>query len=186
MIAANFAGHAGAMPVTFKRDRQHCKLPGTFKIICSEMQNAMAWPPLSKRLHVALKGLCCLAQSQGPVRAHELARCAGVPPAHAAKILYLLTWGGFVSSRRGSKGGFWLRRPPEQIRIRDVMRFFQAPAEAGRGKRRDPVLEVWRETAAPARETFERLTLADLVREGDASRFFKCKVSDEEGWRYFA
>ncbi|MFQ5928049.1 MAG: Rrf2 family transcriptional regulator, partial [Terriglobia bacterium] len=63
--------------------------------------------------------------------ARELARCAEIPPAQAAKILYLLTWAGFVSSRRGFKGGFWLRVPARHIRVKDVMEFFHPPVERG-------------------------------------------------------
>ena len=147
----------------------------------------MAWPHLPKRVHYALKGLCCLASAQGPVRARELARCVRIPPAQAAKILYLLTWKGFVSSRRGSNGGFWLRVPPERIRVRDVMNFFLPPTERAREQSRDPILALWHETTGTTtRQTFEHLSLADLVKNGRAARAFKCLTGDEGNWRFFA
>ncbi len=146
----------------------------------------MAWPPLPKRVHYALKGLCCLAGAQRPIRARELARCARIPPAQAAKILYLMTWKGFVASRRGSQGGFWLRVPPERIRVRDVMNFFLPPTERARGESRDPIQALWDETTGMTRQTFERLSLADLVENGRAARAFKCLTGDEGNWRFFA
>lgn len=144
----------------------------------------MAWPHLPKRVHYALKGLCCLAQAEGPVRAHELARRAGIPPAQAAKILYLLTWGGFVSSRRGSSGGFWLRLPAHSIRVRDVMAFFHPPAHYGGRESNDPVLQVWQETAASSHRTFEQLTLADLTGQGKVAHPFRGLTSEEGDWPF--
>lgn len=131
-----------------------------------------AWPELPKRLHHSLRILCCLAQSSGPRRARELAYCTGVPPAEAAKLLYLLAWGGFVASRRGSKGGFWLLRSPNRVRVRELIDFFhrpEAPAAAGADKDKDPVARLWQQATALSKQSFERHTLADLVREGEES-----------------
>ena len=141
----------------------------------------MPCPPLSKRVHDALKGLCCLARAHRPVRAHEVAQCAGIPPAQAAKMLYLLTWKGFLGSRRGSKGGFWLRVPADRIRVRDVVEFFHPPVDR-RVDRRDPVLRVWRETAGSSHQAFEQLTLADLLAGGKAAQPLRALLSPEGDW----
>ncbi len=143
----------------------------------------MPWPSLPQRVHAALKGLCCLARTQGPVRAQELARCAGIPPAQAAKILYLLTWGGFVSSRRGSKGGFWLRIPSHRIRVQAVVDFFQPPDDRERKDSKDPVLKALQKAASPSRRAFQELTLADLV--GD-SRQSQSPKEITHNWCFFA
>jgi len=150
-------------------------------------------PFLGKRVCYALKCLSCLAQGEQPLRANELARLAAIPPAQAAKILYFLTWGGFVSSRRGSKGGFWLRVPSNQIRIQDVIKFFNPP-DAGRPQEaEDSVLQVWREKVGDPRGIFEKLTLADLVRESQKSRSPRKNSSKRrqrtgrgDVWRFFA
>lgn len=138
----------------------------------------MGWPPMPKRIHYALNALCCLAQGKKRYRARDLARCAQMPPSEAAKILYLLSWGGFVSSCRGSKGGYWLARPPDEIRLRDVIRFLSPPEEKGEDARHDPVIGVWEETAGRGHETFERLTLAGLIREGHADLVLRCAPNE--------
>jgi Rrf2 family transcriptional regulator, iron-sulfur cluster assembly transcription factor len=120
------------------------------------------WLVLPTRVHYALQGLCHLARHPGPVRARELAREEKIPAAQAAKLLYLLTWGGFVRSRRGLNGGFWLERPPESIRVREVIAFFHPPANRS-AKSRDAVCRVWNDTVAVSRSAFEQLTIADLV-----------------------
>ena len=131
------------------------------------MNTLSVWPELPKRLHHSLRILCCLAQCPGPRRARELSRCTGVPPAETAKLLYLLAWGGFVDSRRGSKGGFWLRRPPNRIRIRELIDFFHRPEARSHNAGRDPVTRAWRQATALSKRSFERRTVADLVREGE-------------------
>ncbi len=146
----------------------------------------MALPTLPRRVHYALKILCCLVGEPAPVRAREVARCTEIPAAQVAKTLYLLTWGGFVQSRRGSKGGFWLRRPAEQIGIHNVIQFLLPPLEDGRRLQKDPVLRVWQQTAVPPHQAFQRMNLADLVRKGNAAQTLKCVPSPEGFWRFFA
>ncbi len=135
----------------------------------------MVWLGLPKRVRYSLESLCCLAVALVPVRAREVARRTGIPPAEAAKILYLLGWGGFVSSRRGSKGEFWLRKPPGRIRIGDVVKFLSFPRDPGT-KRNDPVLQVWEQTAASSQEAFNRFTLEDLVKEGNVPGALKRRL----------
>jgi DNA-binding IscR family transcriptional regulator len=83
--------------------------------------------------------------------------------------LYLLAWGGFVSSRRGSKGGFWLRRAPGRIRIGEVVKFLSSPVDLSHELSNDPVLRVWRKTAASSYEAFKRLSVGDLATQFSGS-----------------
>lgn len=122
-------------------------------------------PALETRVHQALKCLVCLAESATPRRANELARTTGIPPSETAKILYLLTWAGFISSKRGPNGGFWLRRPSTEIHIQDVMAFFQRPDEADTGSSEDSILKVWQKKGGTLHPIFEKLSLAELARE---------------------
>ncbi len=143
-------------------------------------------PFLAKRVHYALKCLLCLARTHGPLRANELASLTGIPPAQAAKILYLLTWAGFISSRRGSKGGFWLRKPAEQVHVQDVMDFFQPPVDGASKDDEDSVMRVWQERFGSRRRVFEKLTLADLVRESQRGHSRRKYPKENDDWRFFA
>lgn len=120
----------------------------------------MDWPVLPRRIHCALAGLCCLARTQGRVTARDVAACAGVPSAEAAKVLQLLVWAGLVESRRGKQGGFWLRKPPQEIRVADVIQFFSRP------EARDvptPILSTLRELSEACTAAFSQLTIAELA-----------------------
>ncbi len=123
-------------------------------------------PYLDTRVYYSLKCLVSLAEAGAPRRAKELAELTGITPAETAKILSLLTWGGFLSSKRGSKGGFWLRGTPDEIRIHHVMKFLEPPAVNNSSNHNDDsILRVWQEKVGSVSEDFEKLSLADLVRE---------------------
>ena len=122
----------------------------------------MAIPAIPKRAQDALKGLCCLARSSSPVRAAQVAECVGLSISEAARLLGLLAWGGFVESRRGAKGGFWLATPPDQLRIAEVISFFNSPRKQASNKG-NGMQEALETALGPCVQTFERITLADLA-----------------------
>lgn len=121
----------------------------------------MTWPPFPKRLQSALKALSCLAETDGAMLSQEVARQIDVPDAETAKILQLLVWGGFVTSRRGSKGGFHLAIHPDRITMGEVIDFFMTkhPPEPEGDAR---VIRVLRECIAPAEKRFGKLSLAEV------------------------
>ena len=137
-----------------------------FQIITTERVNTVLWLGFPKRLLSALKGLCCLAQSQRVMQAPEIARRIGVSDSETGKVMQLLVWGGFVTSKRGSKGGFQLATTPDQITTGDVVRFFFSKYQ-DEPDRDCPVVHVLRTYSAPCQEAFGRLTLADITAQRD-------------------
>ena len=121
----------------------------------------MLTPVLSRRVQSALNGLCCLARAEQPTHARDVAECAGIRPAEAAKILQLLAWGGFLESARGSTGGFWLSRPAAEIRVSEVIRFFNRSSESGATT---PLIKALQTVTAPCCTAMEELTIEELTR----------------------
>jgi Rrf2 family protein len=123
----------------------------------------MAWLELPIQVHQSLKVLCRLARARRPLKARQIARLEEIAPAQAAKVLEHLTRAGFVQSRRGTKGGYWLGVSAGRIRIGDVLASF-----GSRGRARKPksngVRKAVRKITEPARKTFERLTIAKISR----------------------
>ncbi len=78
-----------------------------------------------------------------------------------AKVLQLLCWGGFVQSKRGTKGGFWLSASPDQLKAGEVIMFFLAhhPSE----ENEDPVSRAIEKTNAHCQAVLKNLTLADII-----------------------
>src|SRR5438876_10927945 len=96
------------------------------------------------------------------MQSQEIAERIRVSKAETAKILQLLAWGGFVTSRRGSKGGFHLAACADQITMGEVIDFFLSrhPPEPNGAS---VVMLVFEVTSAPCQKAFSRLTLADII-----------------------
>jgi Rrf2 family protein len=123
----------------------------------------MLWRSFPKRLESALKGLCCLARSGSAMQSQEIAKRIGVSKAETAKVMQLLAWGRFVTSRRGTKGGFQLVVGADKITTGQVIEFFVSKYEA-EPDGDCPVMRALRETTAPCQKAFGSLTLADIAK----------------------
>jgi DNA-binding IscR family transcriptional regulator len=96
------------------------------------------------------------------MQSRAIAAQIAVPHAETAKILQLLVWGGFVSSRRGTKGGFHLASDPSRITLGEVIDFFLArhPAEPDEDF---PVMHALAETMAKSQTKFARMKLSEAA-----------------------
>jgi DNA-binding IscR family transcriptional regulator len=137
-------------------------------MLCAEL------PP---RIYESLKTLCCLANASEPLQAQEIAVATDLPPAQTAKILQLMTWAGFVDSRRGTKGGFWLIRPANAIHVTDVADFFLPHTPGHRLPKRDGLLKGLKQATARCRKEFARITVADLAKISGCERTKPRRVS---------
>lgn len=79
----------------------------------------------------ALKTLLELAlnYNKGVLSIHKLAKRGDIPYKFLEQVLLALKKGGFVDSKRGVSGGYFLAQPPWKITIGDVIRFVEGPVE---------------------------------------------------------
>ena len=80
----------------------------------------------------ALKALFQLAlkyNEGGVVSITEIAKPGDMPTKFLEQILLTLRKGGFVKSKRGINGGFFLARHPKDITVGEVIRFIEGPIE---------------------------------------------------------
>ncbi len=61
------------------------------------------------------------------VSINEIAASGDMPEKFLEQILLSLKNGGFVKSKRGVRGGFYLARSPKDITVGDVIRFIEGP-----------------------------------------------------------
>jgi Rrf2 family protein len=116
----------------------------------------------------------------GPTQAKDIARREEIPLRYLEQIFQDLKRAGIVDSRRGPRGGYYLRRPPEAIRLGEVVRALQGPVEeifapddTPKGKRggapesgKEVTAVLWRDLAGHVAKWFDAVSLGDLVKRG--------------------
>ena len=115
----------------------------------------------------AVFDLTLQAPSRQPVKIAGIARRQKIPQKFLELILASLKQGGFVESRRGADGGYLLARPPESIRVGEVLRFVEgARDEKSRARRNydSPFRELWERVNSGISDVLDQTTFADLRR----------------------
>jgi Rrf2 family protein len=79
----------------------------------------------------SLKAILFLAihHNRNVINLHELAKKLDIPIKFLEQIMLDLKRGGFVDSKRGIKGGYFLLKHPKDTKIGDVIRFIDGPIE---------------------------------------------------------
>jgi len=125
----------------------------------------------------ALKAILDLAlhYDRGVVTIHDLAKRTDAPIKFLEQVLLDLKKGGFVESRRGKVGGYFLARSPAQIKLGDIVRFIDGPieplvcVEQGYSGCNDiykcVFRKIWREIARCTSDIIDNITFGDLARQ---------------------
>ena len=84
---------------------------------------------LSKKTKYGLKALAYLAgqPDKKPVQISEIAENENISQKFLESILLSLRKTGFLGSKKGKGGGYYLLRTPEEISMTDVMRVLEGP-----------------------------------------------------------
>ncbi|MBH8582056.1 MULTISPECIES: Rrf2 family transcriptional regulator [Thermoactinomyces] len=82
---------------------------------------------VSTRGEYALRTLILLAQHSTVIPGAEISEKTRVPLNYLEQILLQLKNLGYVQSKRGVRGGYFLHKPPEQIIIGEVIRQLEGP-----------------------------------------------------------
>lgn len=78
----------------------------------------------STKTRYAVRALVRLAMESGksPLKLKVVAASQGVSLKYLEQVMFPLRAGGFVHTLKGSKGGYTLARPPEEISLLDIVR----------------------------------------------------------------
>ncbi|MGD9079920.1 MAG: Rrf2 family transcriptional regulator [Desulfobacterales bacterium] len=84
-----------------------------------------------KRNQYALRAIFELAkhQGKGPTKISEIAHAQAIPLRFLEVILSQLKGTGWVESKRGFYGGYFLKCSPRDITVGDILRFMQGAAK---------------------------------------------------------
>jgi Rrf2 family protein len=125
----------------------------------------------------SLKAMLDLAvhYNKGVMPIQELAKKGDIPNKFLEQILLTLKKGGFVGSKRGVGGGYFLARPPESITVGEVVRFIEGPIEpiACAGKKKYEKCkdfpycvfkDIWSQVYTATSLVVDTVTFAELLR----------------------
>lgn len=84
---------------------------------------------VSQKCQYAIRATFELAKrnGRGPVKIGKIAEAQAIPVRFLEVILNQLRQGGFVQSRRGAEGGYFLVRQPDQITVGEIIQFVEGP-----------------------------------------------------------
>lgn len=84
---------------------------------------------LSSRGKYATRAMLDLSlhYEEGPVQIHDIAQRQNIPVKYLEQILLLMKRFGFVQSRKGPGGGYFLAKPPSEITLGAVVRALEGP-----------------------------------------------------------
>lgn len=82
---------------------------------------------LSMKTRYAMMALIYLAKkyNQGNVKAQEIAKSENIPIRFLEGILLEIKKMGFLSSKSGKSGGYFLIKPPGEIKLLDLISYFE-------------------------------------------------------------
>ncbi len=129
-----------------------------------------------KKEQYALRAMYELAkhEGQGPTKISEIAQAQSIPLRFLEVILSQLKGSGFIDSKRGFYGGYYLVHPPDKISVGDVMRFLQGPEDPSQctaciSKTACPLnnncafAPMWQKVKAAIYKIYDETTIKDLL-----------------------
>lgn len=112
-------------------------------------------------------------------QAKDIARREDIPLRYLEQIFQDLKRAGLVESKRGPRGGYYLKRDAADIKLGDVIRALQGPIEemfvvedaecanARQVTSRTVTAALWRELADHVSSWFDSVSISDLVKRGE-------------------
>ena len=131
---------------------------------------------ISSRFRYGLRLLVDLARNyeKGPVLLKSIAECERISKKYLEQIVISLRTAGMLSATRGSKGGYYLTKSPEKIKLVDIYRLLEGPfspvecIDNPKGcvlVRTCPTRQLWDDLSKSIEGTFKGITLSDLLKK---------------------
>ncbi|MCS7008853.1 MAG: Rrf2 family transcriptional regulator [Chthoniobacterales bacterium] len=128
---------------------------------------------LSQSVGYAVQALAVLGTSESSTcLIRDIAEKAQVPPAYLAKLVKRLSDAEIVVSKRGIKGGTWLKRKPEEITLLEISEAIDGKKWINRcllgltecsDERACPTHKFWKTVRESIQKSLEDTTLADVI-----------------------
>jgi Rrf2 family transcriptional regulator, cysteine metabolism repressor len=114
---------------------------------------------ITSKSRYAVVAMAELARSgDSPVPVKELAERRGIPDQFLEQLFSTLRRAGLLTSHRGSKGGYTLARPAEEITVLEVVQALDGKV----GQEADEAGGIWADGVGALRKVFGETTIADI------------------------
>lgn len=124
---------------------------------------------------LAILELCFHYPKNTVVPLGEIAKKYNIPLPFLEQVMLVLKKTGYVTSKKGKKGGFVLARSPEKITLGEIFRALQGPIEIAECTGEEPVLacpqvphcvvrEVWQEVNCAVLQILDERTFSQLMK----------------------
>jgi Rrf2 family protein len=131
---------------------------------------------ISSRFRYGLRLLVDLAMNyeKGPVLLKNIAECERISKKYLEQIVISLRTAGILGATRGSKGGYYLTKSPEKIKLVDIYRLLEGPFSPVECidnpktcvlVRTCPTRQLWDDLSKSIEGTFKNITLADFMKK---------------------
>ncbi len=105
---------------------------------------------------------------EGPVQSAEIAARQRIPEPYLDQLLTTLRKAGFIRSVRGPQGGHALVRPPDEIRLSEVIRSLEGSLSPvahlhDEGYQCRAAHEVWHDVEEATRKILDGVSIGDLA-----------------------
>lgn len=128
---------------------------------------------LSTRTRYGMRAVIELAQHEGnrPLQLKVIAERQEISVKYLEQLMSLLRSAGFVRSVRGSKGGYILARPADQIRLSEIFRCLEGPVTTTEctedatycARSADCIArDVWKKVEDAIQDVLDAIKLSDL------------------------
>ena len=121
----------------------------------------------SKKVKYGLAALFELAKNYnlGFIQIKDIASTQKIPQNYLEQLLSILKKAGLVESMRGSKGGYKLNKPANQIKIINIIEVLDGPLVISETSRTNEILNIyWNQIETQFKNLFND-TLENLVNE---------------------
>jgi Rrf2 family transcriptional regulator, cysteine metabolism repressor len=109
---------------------------------------------------------------EGPIELREIAKREDISLKYLEQVIVPLRTAGLVKSARGSKGGYFLAKPPSEIYLNDLVETLDGPLNLIECLK-DPKVcqkvpscttrDIWQEVSEAIDGVFRSVTLEDMV-----------------------
>lgn len=125
---------------------------------------------LSSKTHYGLMACHILAENypDGTVSASALESRISVSGKYLEKILRMLSSRGIITANRGASGGYYLAKPPEEIKIGEIVRALEDDMQiigcvGKEGKCCCPSQAVWKRLYDGINQVLDSMTLKQML-----------------------